>query len=63
MQEAVALAVFLATRLWRALASRFPWLSITPLGRPVVPPVYEMVASVWSGTSGGATGGAVTSSS
>lgn len=28
-----------AMRLWRALARRLAWESITPFGRPVVPPV------------------------
>ena len=45
-----------AIRLWRALASRLPWLSITPLGRPVVPPVYEIAASAPDSTPGTAAG-------
>src|SRR5437879_2141137 len=35
-----------ASRMACALLSRLPWDSITPLGLPVVPDVYMMVASV-----------------
>src|SRR4051812_35370614 len=30
----------------RALDAKFPWLSMTPLGSPVVPEVYKIVARV-----------------
>ena len=38
-RKRVSLRWPVATRLWRALASRLAWLSMTPLGVPVVPPV------------------------
>ena len=33
-----------ASVLWNALATRFRWVSTTPLDRPVVPPVKKMAA-------------------
>ena len=38
--------VSLAMFAWRVAANRLPWLSTTPLDRPVVPPVYCSMATV-----------------
>src|SRR6266511_3400916 len=47
---------------WMTLAKMFPWVSIAPLGVPVVPPVYWRTArsSGLMSTRGGAENGAGT---
>ena len=40
--ETVGVDALLATIAWSRWASRLAWVTITPLGRPVVPEVYMM---------------------